>query len=65
MNERDPRGKTPETWNTHCPKSGRPVIEDAYFDHEGIRVRFCNPQCAIDGAMDPEYWIKQAYPDRD
>ena len=50
-------------WNTSCPKSGRPVLEDAYFEHEGTRVYFCNQGCATEGAQDPEAWIARVYGD--
>ena len=53
-------------WNTTCPNSGKPVPrdrEDCFFEHEGVRVYFCNPHCASDGAKDPEAWIAKVYPD--
>jgi YHS domain-containing protein len=53
-------------WNTHCPISGKPVVRDdleCSFEHEGIRVYFCNPHCASDSAKEPEVWIAKAYPD--
>jgi hypothetical protein len=50
-------------WNTHCPKSGRPVVDEAYFEHEGTRVYFCNTGCSTDGAKDPELWIERVYGD--
>jgi hypothetical protein len=38
--------------NTACPMSGKPVGE-AFGDADGIRVRFCCPNCAKGFAKDP------------
>lgn len=49
--------------NTACPISGRPIDPAAYFEHEGERVWFCNPDCAEKSASEPEVWIARAYPE--
>ncbi len=51
-------------WNTHCPNSGKVVPrdrEDCYFEHDGVRVYYCNPHCASDGATVPEESIARVY----
>lgn len=51
----------PARWNETCPMSGRPVAEDSFFEHAGRRVYFCNPECAREGALEPERWLERVY----
>jgi len=49
--------------NARCPKSGSPVRVEDYFEHEGERAYFCNPDCAAEGGRDPERWLAIVYPE--
>lgn len=40
--------------NKYCPRSGKPVQEDALTTYRGYVVGFCNPGCCNDFATNPE-----------
>ncbi len=54
-----PTTKPPLIGNAKCPKSGRPVIEDAFFESDGTRVNFCGHDCAREGAKEPKKWVRR------
>lgn len=47
--------------NKVCPVSGEQVDPDAFFEHYGEKVYFCNAGCAEDGAKDPDKWVEAVY----
>ncbi len=47
--------------NAVCPFSGDPVLRSAFYEYNGQRVYFCNPECAKEGVKDPQRWLAAVY----
>lgn len=43
--------------NNYCPRSGKPVEENALTEYRGVTVGFCNPGCRDDFAARPDACI--------
>lgn len=50
---------TSKAINKYCPRSGKPVSENALTEYRGLTVGFCNPGCRDDFARELSASLKQ------